>query len=65
MSVRVDGESEEIRDKGDLLGSDRKEAPIRGAPFLRFSQRTPIVWATSSCRWGPLAGVACPSGLSG
>jgi len=36
MSVRVDGESEEIRDKGDLLGSDRKEAPIQGCSLPSF-----------------------------
>ena len=36
MSVRVDGESEGIRDKGDLLGSDRKEAPIQGRYLPSF-----------------------------
>lgn len=34
MAVRVDGQSEGIRDKGDLLGSDRKEAPIQGRSLL-------------------------------
>ena len=36
MSVRVDGESEGIRDKRDLFGSDRGEASAQGRSLPSF-----------------------------